>query len=581
MASSSSETFNPETFAENWERFGNEKFDVVVIGGGSVGAGAALDAATRGLNVAVVEARDFAAGTSSRSSKMFHGGLRYLAMLDFRLVAESLRERELNMSHLAPHLVSPLRFVFPLTHRIWERVMMFGGFTLYDLMGGAKSVPMQKHLSRKGVLRRNPGLRDDAVVGGVRYFDTLVDDARHTMTVMRTAAEYGATVRPSTQVTGFDRDSAGRVIAAHVRDTDTGAETTIKGDVFVNATGVWSTAMEELAGVEGTFTVHASKGVHIVLPGDAIEATSALTFVTEKSVLFVIPWGEYWIVGTTDTDWEKGLSKADPAPTATDIRYILDELNARLRREVTADEIVGVYSGLRPLVEGKSDSTTNLSRNHAVARVAPGFVSVAGGKYTTYRVIGKDVIDLAIKELAKDVPGSVTDETPILGADGYHALANSVPALAKRYGLPDEKITHLLGRYGSLIDEVLAPAADDASLLEPVDGAPRYLRAEIVYAVTHEGAVHLEDIIGRRTRIIMEYADRGVEAADSIAQLAASYLGWDEQTKAREVEVFRERIAAELEAERQLTDEAANAAVLAGPESRERVVNGATEVKQS
>lgn len=258
-------SFNPQVFEQAWDRFGSEDFDVVIIGGGSVGAGAALDAATRGLRTAVVETRDFAAGTSSRSSKMFHGGLRYLAMLDFKLVAESLHERELNMSVLAPHLVKPLKFIFPLTHRLWERVMMFGGFALYDLMGGAKSVPMQKHLTRGGVLKAAPGLRNDAIVGGVRYYDTLVDDARHTMMVLRTAAHYGAVVRPSTQVVGFDKDASGRIVAAQVRDTDTGEVTTIRGKVFINATGVWNDEVEKLAGARGKFSVHASKGIHLAL----------------------------------------------------------------------------------------------------------------------------------------------------------------------------------------------------------------------------------------------------------------------------------------------------------------------------
>ena len=222
MTQQSNQSFNPEYFENLWNGYADEDYDVVIIGGGSVGAGAAADAATRGLKTAVIEARDFAAGTSSRSSKMFHGGLRYLAMFDFRLVAESLKERELNMSTLAPHLVKPLKFIFPLTHHVWERVMMFGGFTLYDLMGGSKSVPMQKHLTRKGVLKVTPGLKDDAIVGGVRYYDTLVDDARHTMTVLRTAAHYGATVRNSTQVTGFEKDGD-RVTGVHVTPANGGA----------------------------------------------------------------------------------------------------------------------------------------------------------------------------------------------------------------------------------------------------------------------------------------------------------------------------------------------------------------------
>ena len=558
MTTTSNHSFNPEYFEKAWNDYSTEDYDVVIIGGGSVGAGAAVDAATRGLKTAVVEARDFAAGTSSRSSKMFHGGLRYLAMFDFRLVAESLKERELNMSTLAPHLVKPLKFIFPLTHRGWERVMMFGGFTLYDLMGGAKSVPMQKHLTRKGVLKVTPGLKEDAVVGGVRYYDTLVDDARHTMTVLRTAAEYGASVRTGTEVTGFEKDNRGRITGAHVRDLETGRESTVRGKVFINATGVWNDKIQEMAGAEGKFTVHASKGVHIVVPKDALDADAALCFVTEKSVLFVIPWGEYWIIGTTDTDWEKGLSLPDPAPTKADIDYILDQVNQRVRNKITRDDIVGVYSGLRPLLSGKSDSTTNLSRNHAVARVAPGLVSVAGGKYTTYRVIGKDAVDLAVKELGTKVAESITERTPILGADGYHALANQVPALARRYNLSEDRIEHLLGRYGSLIDEVLAPAAEDSSLLEPVPGAESYIWAEVRYAVTHEGALHIDDIVSRRLRVAIEFADRGVAAAQPIAEFVAPLLGWDQSDIEREVSQFKQHTEAELAAEAALTDREAN-----------------------
>ena len=331
-----------------------------------------------------------------------------------------------------------------------------------------------------------PGLRDDALVGGVRYYDTLVDDARHTMTVLRTAAEFGAVVRSSTQVVGFEKTGE-RITGVTVRDTNSGDETTIHSDVCINATGVWNDELQKLAGVSGKFSVHTSKGVHIVVPKSCLEADAALCFVTEKSVLFVIPWGEYWIIGTTDTDWDKNL--ANPAATRSDIDYILEHVNAKVRRRIRYEDIVGVYSGLRPLLSGKSDSTTNLSRNHAVARVAPGMVSVAGGKYTTYRVIGKDAVDKAVEDIAKKVPGSVTEHTPLLGADGYHALANQIPALALRLGISEAQVDHLLGRYGSLIFEVLAPAHDDPTLLEPIPGAEQYLKAEAVYAVTHEGAL--------------------------------------------------------------------------------------------
>ena len=553
--SATSTSLNKEQREQAWEDFGKEHYDMVIIGGGSVGAGTALDAATRGLKVAVLETRDFAGGTSSRSSKMFHGGLRYLAMLDFRLVAEGLRERELSMSGLAPHLVKPLKFIFPLEHRIWQRPFMASGFMLYDLMGGAKSVPMQKHYTRKGMLKLSPGLKEDAPSGVFRSSDPLFAAPRHTMTVLRTAAEFGATIRPSTQVVDFEKDGD-RITGAKIVDTDSGRTTTIHGSVFVNATGIWNDEIEKLAGVEGKFHVHTSKGVHIVVPKSVLPGDVALTFVTEKSVLFVIPWGEYWIIGTTDTDWTMNL--ANPAPTRADIDYILEHINAKVKRQITYDDIVGVYAGLRPLVAGSSDSTTNLSRNHAVARVAPGLVSVAGGKYTTYRVIGADTVDAAKEDIPFDVPDSVTTDVPLLGADGYHALANQIPQLAKRLGISEKTVEHLLNRYGSLIYEVLAPADKDKSLLEPIPGAPAYLMAEALYAATHEGAAHLEDILHRRMRLAMEYDHRGVECAEAVSKLVADTMGWDEKARKEEIKVFTDRVEAQKKAEKELTDESAN-----------------------
>ncbi|MBB0998471.1 glycerol-3-phosphate dehydrogenase/oxidase, partial [Dietzia maris] len=306
----------PDRRAEAWRRLSEDTFDIVIVGGGVVGTGSALDAATRGLNVALVEARDFAAGTSSRSSKMFHGGLRYLEQLDFGLVAEALHERELSMTRLAPHLVTPLKFLFPLTRRFWERPYMAAGFVLYDVMGGSKSVPPQKHYSRAGASRVAPGLREDAIVGGIRYWDTLVDDARHTLTLARTAAHHGAVVANSTQVIGYLRDGD-RVTGVRVRDAETGRETDVRARAVLNAAGVWTDQLQKMLGEEGGFTVRASKGVHIVVDRDKVDSEAALILRTEKSVLFVIPWGEYWIIGTTDTDWQ--LDLAHPAATGADI----------------------------------------------------------------------------------------------------------------------------------------------------------------------------------------------------------------------------------------------------------------------
>ncbi|PXW30024.1 glycerol-3-phosphate dehydrogenase [Nocardia sp. 348MFTsu5.1] len=573
----STATFDPDRpadlgprYRENaWQRLSTEQFDVVVVGGGIVGVGTALDAATRGLRVALVEARDIASGTSSRSSKMFHGGLRYLEQLEFGLVREALRERELSLSTLAPHLVKPLPFLYPLTHRGWERPYMAAGLFLYDSLGGSKSVPGQRHVTRSGALRIAPALKRNSLTGGITYYDTVVDDARHTMTVARTAAQYGAVIRTSTQVTGFLRE-ADRVSGVRVRDTESGEIAEIRSHCVINASGVWTDEIQALSKQRGRFRVRASKGVHIVVPRDRIVSESAIILRTAKSVLFVIPWETHWIVGTTDTDWN--LDLAHPAATAADIEYILERVNEVLVTPLTQADIEGVYAGLRPLLAGESDETSKLSREHAVAEVAPGMIAIAGGKYTTYRVMAADAVDAITDFIPVRVAPSITAKVPLIGADGYHALINQCDQLGQRHGLHPYRIRRLLNRYGSLIDDVLAYAKKDASLLEPLTSAPQYLRVEVVYAVVSEAALHLEDILARRTRIAIEYPDRGVNCAAEVADLVAPLLDWDAEQTEFEVETYLARVAAEVASQRQPDDESADALRAAAPESRSELL---------
>ena len=539
------------------------EFDLLVIGGGIVGAGAALDAVSRGLTVALLEAHDWAAGTSSRSSKLIHGGLRYLEQRNFTLVREALKERGLLLNRIAPHLVRPVPFLLPLHHRIWERFYIGSGVFLYDRMGGARAVPGHRHLSRQAALRLAPDLRSDALIGAIQYYDAQMDDARYALTVVRTAAHLGAKVARGARVIGFVREGA-QIVGARVMDVETDHELVIRAKQVINATGVWTDDTQEMAGGRGQFHVRASKGVHLVVPRNRIQLETGLILRTETSVLFVIPWGRHWIIGTTDTDWE--LDKVHPAASSTDINYILDHVNSVLRTPLGPDDVEGVYAGLRPLLAGESEQTSKLSREHSVGQPVPGLTVIAGGKYTTYRVMAKDAVDVARRGMNASVPDSVTERLALLGADGYEVMWNKRNALAASSGLHVTRIEHLLHRYGSCINDLLDLIAEDATLGEPVSSGSDYLRAEIVYATSHEGALHLDDVLTRRTRISIEEWDRGTGCARDVAMLMARVLDWDDGTIEREVDHYLLRVEAERASQRQPDDHTADAARLGAPD---------------
>ncbi|MGW2326639.1 glycerol-3-phosphate dehydrogenase/oxidase [Streptomyces sp. NPDC001700] len=548
-------------------RMADRELDVLVVGGGVVGAGTALDAATRGLETGLVESRDWASGTSSRSSKLVHGGLRYLEMLDFALVREALKERGLLLERIAPHLVKPVPFLYPLKHRGWERAYAGAGVALYDAMsissGHGRGLPVHRHLSRTRALRVAPCLRKDALVGALQYYDAQVDDARFVTSLVRTAARYGAQVANRARVVGFLREGA-RVVGARVHDLEQGGEFEVRARQVVNASGVWTDETQALIGERGQFHVRASKGIHLVVPRDRIHSTTGLILRTEKSVLFVIPWGRHWIIGTTDTGWD--LDKAHPAASSADIDYLLEHVNEVLAVPLTRDDVEGVYAGLRPLLAGESDATSKLSREHTVAHPAPGLVVVAGGKYTTYRIMAKDAVDEAVHGLDRRVGPCVTEEVPLVGAVGYTALWNARARMAKRTGLHVARVEHLLNRYGALAEEVLELIAADPSLAEPLTAADDYLRAEVVYAASHEGARHLDDVLTRRTRISIETFDRGTRGAREAAELMAPVLGWGPEQIDKEVEHYEKRVEAERESQRQPDDLTADAARLGAPD---------------
>jgi glycerol-3-phosphate dehydrogenase len=558
----------PQQRSAALERLRSEVFDVLVIGGGVTGSGAALDAATRGLSVALVEARDFAAGTSSRSSKLIHGGLRYLEQLNLSLVREALRERTLLLTRLCPHLVQPVPFLFPLQHPVWERGYIGAGIALYDalasLPGYRNPLPRHRHLSRRAALRQAPALRRDALVGAIQYHDAGVDDARHTATLARTAAAYGAVPATSARVIAMLREGE-RVVGATVRDLETGRDLDVRAREVVNATGVWTDDIQAMVG-RGRIKVRASKGIHVVVPRDRIHSDTGIILRTERSVLFVVPWGRHWILGTTDTDWD--LDKAHPAASRTDIDYILERVNAVLRTPLGYADVEGVYAGLRPLLSGESEATSKLSREHAVSQSVAGLVTVAGGKYTTYRVMAADAIDATTRGLDRRVPPSITDSIPLIGAEGYSAAWNQRGHMARESGLHVARVEHLLRRYGARTTELLDMVVDEKRLGEPVPGAEDYLCVEVRYAASHEGALHLDDVLTRRTRISIETWDRGITAAPAVADLMGDVLGWDEDAREREIAHYRGRVEAERQSQLQWDDETADAARLGAPDVR-------------
>ena len=562
---------SPAGRAQALARLARTEYDVLVIGGGVTGAGAALDAATRGLAVALVEMRDYAAGTSSRSGKLIHGGLRYLEQFDFGLVRESLRERRLLLKDLAPHLVKPIRFLYPLRRRLWERAYVGAGLLLYDTIGGAGAVPRHRHLSRGAVRRLAPGVKQSGLIGAITFYDTQVDDSRHTLELVRTAAAHGAEVVSAVKVVGL-ATSGGAVCGAQAQDLESGQTFTIRAGHVVNATGVWTNGLSRRAGGRPGFSVKASKGVHIMVPRDRIRSEVSLFVRAEDSVLFVRSWGSHWLIGTTDTAWTAGLDH--PAATSTDIDYLLRNVNVALETELTRDDIDGVFAGLRPLIRGDADATSRLSREHAVETSVPGFTTIAGGKYTTYRIMARDAIDEAVKGLGRAVPPSCTQSVPLIGAVGYAATMARAARLAASAGLTPAQVDHLLGRYGSLTEDLIAMIVEQPELGRPVGGAPDYLLAEAVYAVTHEGALHLDDVLTRRTHIAIETHDRGAAAARAIAPVIGVELGWDAERVGKELDFYLARIEAELAAQRLPDDESAVAAREAVRDPRLRVADG-------
>ncbi|GAB3993747.1 hypothetical protein GCM10029992_06230 [Glycomyces albus] len=392
-----------------------------------------------------------------------------------------------------------------------------------------------------------------------------MDDARLVVTLARTAASLGAAVVPSAEVVDFVR-ADGRAAGAEVVDVESGERFRVRARTVVCAAGVWSDDLAGLVPERSGMAVRASKGVHLVLPREAINGNAGIITRTKWSVLFIIPWDGHWIVGTTDTDWK--LDPAHPAASASDVAYLLGQASAVLRKRLDVSDVEGVYAGLRPLLYGESEETSKLSRTHTVVEPDPGLLFVAGGKLTTYRVMARDAVDRAAERLDREVPPSLTHLLPLLGADGFGTYWSRRSALARRFRVPVATVERLLRRYGNLAPRLLRLVAEQPQLGRPLPGTADYLRAEVVYAARAEGALHLDDVLARRLRVSIESFDRGTRAAMDAAALAGEVLGWDEARRALEVETYLRRVEAERRSQQQPDDDAAQAARLAAAEIR-------------
>jgi glycerol-3-phosphate dehydrogenase len=520
------------------ERLRTEQFDVLVVGGGITGAGVALDAASRGLRTALVERDDFASGTSSKSSKLVHGGLRYLQSGEVRLVYEALHERQ-RLLHNAPHLVHVLPFMIPVLTKdgvISKKVAKALGSALwmYDVTGGLRIGRRHRRLGAEAAAEHMPTMPRDRLAGAYLYYDAATDDARLTLTIARTAAAYGAAVANRCRVTALTR-TGGQVDGAVVEAGRDGM-LTVRARVVVAAAGVWADEVQALDEGADPESIRPAKGVHLTVPWDKVRNDIAVVIPVpgDKRSLFVVPWDErpdgtfrHTYVGTTDTDYDGPLD--DPQCTADDVDYVLRALNRSITTDVTADDVTGTWAGLRPLVRGASSArTADLSRRHEVAVSDSGVVRITGGKLTTYREMAEDTVDAVLHRLGRRARCR-TKRLRLVGADGFRPVA------------PDDPAAHLAGRYGTDSAEVLALVALDATLGEPlVEGLP-YLRAEAVHAVRREMATSLDDVLVRRTRAHLFDRDAALAAAPDVAALLAAELGWDDAETAAQVAAYRAR----------------------------------------
>ena len=537
-----------------------ESFDVLVIGGGITGAGVALDAASRGLKTALVEQDDFASGTSSKSSKLIHGGLRYLQQHEYRLVYENLAERQRLLDN-APHLVTPLPFLIPLfgkpgvvnkgVARVYRTALW-----LYDLTGGMRIGRRHEKVTREQALEHMPTLQADRLAAGFLYWDARSDDARLTLSVIRTAVlGFGAVAANHTRVTGLSTDASGQVDGAAVAPTD-GEPFVIRASVVVNAAGVWSDEIRTFDEGIDPHSIRPAKGIHITVPEAAFpcDIAAVIPVREDKRSIFVVSWGDQVYLGTTDTAWDGPLD--DPSCTPEDVDYILGAANAVSNRVLTRSDITGIWSGLRPLLApeqkgGANERTADLSRRHTVRTSDSGLVTVTGGKLTTYRKMAEDTVDVVVGALGRKGLRCRTKSLRLHGApSGGRAEPIAGGASANFRTDPDHPETtraaFLTSRYGTEMPAVLSLAGDRAELLEPLVAGLPYLAVEALWAVRREMAGSVSDVLDRRTQASFRDARAAADAAPAVAAMIGPYLGWDNDRMSSEADAYAARIRFEL-----------------------------------
>jgi glycerol-3-phosphate dehydrogenase len=504
--------------------------------------------------VLLLERFDFASGTSSKSTKLVHGGLRYLQQLQFGVTLESLRERQMQM-RLAPHMVWSMPFVVPTYKGSWfKNTKLNAGLWIYDLMAGVRGNDFHRKISAAEVRKLCPGIKSEGLTGGFLYSDCRTDDARHTLAVIKSACDHGALAMNYAKVTGFLRQR-GRIVGVEFVDsTDAKAQPVrVLGSRVINATGVWSEVVTKSGGVRRTTTVVPAKGVHVTVSQQRLPITSAMIVnsVHDKRFCFAVPWYDCVVIGTTDTEYDGDMDKL--TVTAQEKVYILDAVNAAFPGlNLTEDDITGEFAGLRPLIKpaGKKGSTAAISRQHSLEESVDGLVSIAGGKLTTYRLMAAETVDYVADRLMWDdpelhVPDCRTDQIPLGGWSRTEDINKSVATLARDaflLGLDAETAAYLPSAYGSETRAVLALAAEVPSLAARISAPHPYILAQVVYAVRCEAALTLDDVLSRRIRLVITDRAAALAAAEAVSDLMAVELSWSQDRKAAEVARFRQEV---------------------------------------